>query len=61
MNDTSNLYITLSTTDQTLMMKTLRLGFTVWFDPEGGTREVPGVKYPVGIQGMGSRSDGRSG
>ena len=61
MNDESNLYVTLSTSNRNTMMQVMRLGFTVWFDPDGGTKEVFGVKYPVGIQGMGPRSEGRSG
>ncbi len=61
MNDESNLCVTLSTSNRNTMMQVMRLGFTVWFDPNGGTKEVFGVKYPVGIQGMGPRSEGRSG
>lgn len=55
-NNDSNLYVTLSTTDQAVIMRTLQLGLTVWFDPKGGTREVLGVKYPVGAQAMGMRT-----
>ncbi len=65
MNDESKLYVTLSSSDRTIMMQIMRLGFTVWFDPKGGKKEVFGVKYPTGTLGMGRRSnmgrDGRPG
>jgi len=60
MNDESNLYLTLSTSDRNNIMQIMRLGLTVWFDPKGGTKEVFGIKYPFGIRGMGTRSTGRS-
>jgi hypothetical protein len=56
LNDESYLYLTLSTIDRALMMKALRLGFTVWLDPGGGTKEILGVKYPTGLSGTGQRS-----
>jgi hypothetical protein len=56
LNDESYLYLTLSTIDRALMMKVLRLGFTVWLDPKGGTKEILGIKYPTGLSGTGQRS-----
>ncbi len=61
MNDESNLYVTLSTTDRKTIMQVMRFGFTVWFDPKGGKKEVFGIKYPIGDRRMGMRSMGRSG
>lgn len=55
-NDDSWLYVTLSTTDKELMLKALRLGFIVWLDPEGRTRETLGIKYPLGIFSLDQRS-----
>lgn len=55
MNDESNLYVTLSSSDRTIVMQIMRLGFTVWFDSKGGKKEVFGVKYPTGTLGMGGR------
>ncbi|MFC1619884.1 hypothetical protein ACFL45_08055 [Candidatus Neomarinimicrobiota bacterium] len=56
LNDESYLYLTLSTIDRALMMKALQLGFTVWLDPKGGTKEILGIKYPTGLSGTGQRS-----
>lgn len=61
MNDESNLYLTLSSFDRSTIMQIMRLGFTVWFDPKGGKKEVFGIKYPVGMAGMGMRTIGDRG
>ena len=55
-NDESYLYLTLSTSDQELMLKALRLGLIVWLDPTGGTKKTLGIKYPTGLFGSGQRS-----
>jgi hypothetical protein len=49
-----------STTDRALQSQIRRGGFTVWFDPHGGSAHTFGVKYPIGMPGMpppGSSSD----
>ena len=61
MNDESNLYLTLSSSDRNTIMQVMRLGFTVWFDPKGGKKEVFGIKYPVGMAGVGMRTIGDRG
>jgi hypothetical protein len=46
-NDDSALYISLRTADHTIIRQILSLGFTVWIDSRGGTRERLGFRYPV--------------
>jgi hypothetical protein len=46
-NDQEFLYLRLTASDAATRMQIMRLGFTVWFDPEGGTRRRFGVRYPV--------------
>ena len=44
-NDLENLYLCITTNDRVNMMKILRLGLTVWFEPINGKRI--GIKYPI--------------
>ncbi len=46
------LYVMVSTTDRAQQAQIRRGGFTVWFDPQGGSAHTFGVKYPVGMPGM---------
>jgi len=48
LNDTENLYICLISYDRNVRRQILDGGFTVWFDPAGGTDEKYGIKFPVG-------------
>jgi hypothetical protein len=50
-HDAEYLYLLVSTTTQSLQRQILRGGFTVWFDPEGGSDEVFGIRYPLGMGG----------
>ena len=46
-NDDDNLYICLSTWNARIQTQLLRMGFTIWFDPEGGKKERFGIRYPM--------------
>lgn len=51
-HDADYLYVMVSTTDRAQQAQIRRGGFTVWFDPQGGSARTFGVKYPVGMPGM---------
>jgi hypothetical protein len=44
-NDKENIYICITTNDRANILKILRLGLTVWFEPMNGKKI--GIKYPV--------------
>ncbi len=52
-NDQKYLYLVLGSMDRTLQMQMIRMGFTVWFDPEGKKGKVLGVRFPVRGMNMG--------
>jgi len=60
MNDDEYLYISLASADRRLVGQMMVVGFTVWFDPDGGKDKVLGVQFPLGaqLQGMGPGSMG---
>jgi hypothetical protein len=47
-NDAENLYLCFISYDQGVGRQIMSGGFTVWFDPSGGTDEQYGIKFPVG-------------
>jgi hypothetical protein len=47
LNDSDFLYLRLTASDAATRMQIVRLGFTVWFDPAGGTKKVFGIRYPA--------------
>lgn len=47
LNDGEFLYMRLTASAASERRQILRQGFTVWFDPAGGTRKHFGVRYPV--------------
>jgi hypothetical protein len=53
LNDDANLYLCLATTDQDLMRQILGPGLTAWFDPAGGKEKVFGIRFPLGVSGVG--------
>ena len=64
LNDKDFLYVRLTASDAATRMQIMRLGFTVWFDPAGGTKKKFGVRYPVpdgGARGRGRGREGREG
>ena len=52
-NDDTYLYLVLGSMDRTLQMQMIRMGFTVWFDPEGKKSRGLGVRFPVRDLDMG--------
>ncbi len=50
MKDDQHLYLRLSSPDRATQWKIARHGFTVWFDPDGGTGRVLGVSYPLAAE-----------
>lgn len=50
-HDAEYLYVLVTATDQSLQSQILRGGFTIWFDPSGGSDEVIGVRYPIARPG----------
>lgn len=48
-NDETNLYLCFSSNDKNVQRQILNGGFTVWFDPTGGTNEMYGIQFPVGF------------
>jgi hypothetical protein len=47
-NDAENLYLCFISYDQGVGRQIISGGFTVWFDPSGGTNEQYGIKFPIG-------------
>lgn len=58
-NDQDFLYITMVTTDRSIMRQFMTLGFTVWFDPDGGTDKTLGIRFPIGMRERGFTMRGR--
>lgn len=50
-HDADHLYLMVSTTDRALQSQIRRGGFTVWFDPTGGSAQTFGIRYPMGMPG----------
>ena len=48
LNDSSYLYLSLVTTDQSIQRQIMFLGLTVWFDYQGGEEKRLGIHFPVG-------------
>ena len=65
-NDDRYLYVYLATWHRQLEMQILTSGFTIWFDPKGGTEKTFAVAYPLkrmrtGAPGFAGRGEGRRG
>jgi hypothetical protein len=61
LNDQDYLYMRMTASATTERREILRSGFTVWFDPAGGTKKHFGVRYPVVEQGSGGDDGGGHG
>ena len=59
LNDNEYLYMRLTASSTAERMQIVRRGFTVWFDPGGGTKKQFGVRYPVVEHGTGPEMDDR--
>lgn len=47
MNDSENIYLCLTTSDRSKVMKILNNGFTLWFDPQKSEDEIFGIQFPI--------------
>ena len=50
MNDDSFIYVFFASNDERMKRQIFMRGLTVWFDPGGGSDEVFGIKFPVGVE-----------
>jgi len=48
-NDDKFLYICLTTNDRSKIMLMTRAGFIVWFEPENGSKNAFGIRYPLSL------------
>ena len=53
LNDENTMYIRLSSRDRITQRQLLALGFTVWFDAEGGKEKKLGIHFPIGTRTVG--------
>lgn len=60
--DVGNLYIRLSTSDQSSQLKILKSGFTIWFDDDGKQKTKRGIEFPLKQNNLrkGSKKSDRS-
>lgn len=49
LNDENYLYILLSSQDPRIQQEIVRLGLTLWFDPNGGKKKTFGIHFPLGM------------
>jgi len=49
LNDDAFLYLSIVASDRQTGMKMVMQGFTLWFDPDGGTDKVLGIRFPLGV------------
>ncbi len=52
-NDAKKLYIDVVTADRAAVQKIMRYGMTTWINPDGKTKKVLGVEFPVSAEGKG--------
>jgi len=48
-NDEEYIYVCLTPVDRRMAFQMVRLGCTVWFDPEGGKNKTFGIRFPLGM------------
>jgi hypothetical protein len=58
-NDKSHLYVCMLAEHPILQAQVVGLGFTIWFDPDGGKEKAFGIKFPIGMRGVGEQMDFR--
>jgi len=61
LNDSEFLYMRITASASAERMQIVRQGFTVWFDPAGGTKKHFGIRYPVVERGSGPEEGGYGG
>ena len=54
-NDETDLYISISSTDRAMIQKIISGGFTVWFNTKGNKDKTIGIRYPIGTLGAAPR------
>jgi hypothetical protein len=50
-HDAEYMYVLVSASDRSIQSQIRRGGFTVWFDPTGGSDKTLGIRYPLGMPG----------
>lgn len=58
-NDAEYLYISMITANPNIQRQFMTMGFTLWFDPDGGKKRTFGIKFPVGMWETGLLMRGR--
>jgi hypothetical protein len=48
LNDQQDLYVCMIAEDRATRAQIMTQGLTIWFDPQGGTQKIFGIKYPIG-------------
>jgi hypothetical protein len=49
MNDDTDLYLCMSSSDRDVIRQVVLQGLTIWFDSEGGRDKRIGINYPLGV------------
>jgi hypothetical protein len=52
-NDSTDMYICINTRDRHVQAQVLRMGLTLWFDPDGGENKICGIRFPLGTHEIG--------
>ncbi len=58
-NDEDYLYVSMTTANRDIQRQFMAMGFTIWFDPNGGKKKEFGILFPVGMMEMGLMTRGR--
>ena len=59
LNDDQNLYICLVAATRDDQIQMMAHGFTIWFDPDGGTEKTFGIRFPGGLVSSGQKKRGQ--
>ncbi|MFB3131881.1 MAG: hypothetical protein ACE10K_05090 [Rhodothermales bacterium] len=54
LNDGAYLYLALVLRDRQQVNQMMALGFTVWFDADGGKEKTLGIRFPLGLRASGA-------
>jgi len=58
-NDEDYLYVSMTTSNRDIQRQFMAMGFTIWFDSNGGKKKEFGILFPVGMMEMGLMMRGR--
>lgn len=53
LNDNNYMYIRFYSRDRGVQMQMVGMGFTIWFDPDGGKNKTLGIRFPLGMKDTG--------